>query len=101
MKKLPIGLQTFCEIIQHNYTYVDKTGLAVDLIDRYKYAFLSSPRRFGKSLFLDILHNLFEGRKDLFEGLAAETSHDWSKIYPVNRSEQIFQGVCFFRHQQY
>ncbi len=83
MKKLPIGIQTFREIRGNNYLYVDKTGIAVDLIDRYKYVFLSRPRRFGKSLFLDTLHNLFEGKKELFTGLAAENMHDWSKKYPV------------------
>ncbi len=83
MKKLPIGIQTFSEIIENNYVYVDKTGIAAELIDRYKYVFLSRPRRFGKSLFLDTLHNIFEGRKELFTGLAAEKSHDWSKKYPV------------------
>ncbi len=83
MKKLPIGIQTFSEIIENNYVYVDKTGIAAQLIDRYKYVFLSRPRRFGKSLFLDTLHNLFEGKKELFTGLAAEKTHDWSKKYPV------------------
>ncbi len=76
MKKLPIGIQTFSEIRENNYAYVDKTGIAVDLIDRYKYVFLSRPRRFGKSLFVDTLHNLFEGTKELFISLAAENSHD-------------------------
>ncbi len=68
---------------EDDYVYVDKTGIAVDLIDRYQYVFLSRPRRFGKSLFLDTLHNIFEGKKELFTGLAAENSHDWSKKYPV------------------
>ncbi len=83
MKKLPIGIQTFEQIIKNNYLYVDKTGIAVELIDRYKYVFLSRPRRFGKSLFLDTIHNLFEGKRSLFTGLAAEKGHDWSKSYPV------------------
>ncbi len=72
MKKLPVGIQTFQKIRAEDYLYVDKTGLAVELISRYKYVFLSRPRRFGKSLFLDTLHNLFEGQKELFVGLAAE-----------------------------
>ncbi len=83
MKKLPIGIQTFSEIQKNNYVYVDKTHLAVEMINLYKYVFLSRPRRFGKSLFLDTLHNLFEGKKELFRGLATENSHDWSKKYPV------------------
>ncbi len=85
MKKLPIGIQTFQKIRTDNYAYVDKTGMAVDLVERYQYVFLSRPRRFGKSLFLDTLRNLFEGNKDLFTGLAAEKTHDWSKTYPVIR----------------
>ncbi len=83
MKKLPIGIQTFQKIREDDYVYVDKTDLAAQLIDRYQYVFLSRPRRFGKSLFLDTLHNLFEGKKELFTGLAAEKNHDWSKKYPV------------------
>ncbi len=83
MKKLPIGIQTFSEIIENNYVYVDKTGIAAELINRYKYVFLSRPRRFGKSLFLDTLHSLFEGKKELFSGLIAANTHDWSKSYPV------------------
>ncbi len=83
MKKLPIGIQTFQTIREEGYLYVDKTDRAVDLINRYKYVFLSRPRRFGKSLFLDTLHNLFAGKKALFTGLAAEKRHDWSTTYPV------------------
>ncbi len=83
MKKLPIGIQTFQKIRKDDYVYVDKTGIAVELINRYQYVFLSRPRRFGKSLFVDTLRNLFEGKKELFTGLAAENSHDWSKTYPV------------------
>jgi hypothetical protein len=63
MKKLPIGIQTFSEIRKENYIYIDKTKEAYELIDNYKYSFLSRPRRFGKSLFLDTLHNIFEGNK--------------------------------------
>jgi hypothetical protein len=64
---------------------VDKTGIAVDLAERGAYYFLSRPRRFGKSLFLDTLQELFEGNHALFTGLAAETRWDWSKKYPVIR----------------
>ncbi len=85
MKRLPIGIQTFRQIIEGDYTYVDKTGMAYDLITSYKYAFLSRPRRFGKSLFLDTLHNIFEGHKELFEGLAIYDQWDWSQSYPVIR----------------
>jgi hypothetical protein len=71
MKKLPIGIQTFSEIIEENYIYIDKTKFAVDLVNNHKYVFLSRPRRFGKSLFVDTLQELFEGNKPLFEGLYA------------------------------
>ena len=84
-KKLPIGIQTFADIRKDNFYYADKSGYAVDLVDNGKYYFLSRPRRFGKSLFLDTLKNLFEGEKSLFEGLAAEKRWDWEKKYPVIR----------------
>jgi hypothetical protein len=92
MKKLPIGIQTFSEIIEEDYTYVDKTGLAVDLIESGKYYFLSRPRRFGKSLFISTLQALFEGREELFTGLAAHDSWDWHKKYPVIKIS--FAGVA-------
>jgi len=69
MKKLPIGLQTFSEIIQENYYYVDKTEFAYKLLTKGKYYFLSRPRRFGKSLFLDTLTEIFLDNKELFKGL--------------------------------
>ena len=69
LKKLPIGIQTFSDIINENYLYIDKTKYALDLIENYKYVFLSRPRRFGKSLFLDTLKNIFLGNKKLFKGL--------------------------------
>ena len=83
LKKLPIGIQTFSEIIENDYIYVDKTDIAYNLIDNYKYAFLSRPRRFGKSLFLDTLKNIFEAKKELFKGLAIEDKWDWNVSYPV------------------
>lgn len=83
LKKLPIGIQTFEKIRKDDYVYVDKTDIAYDLIDSYNYAFLSRPRRFGKSLFLDTLRNIFEGNKELFKGLAIEDKWDWDVKYPV------------------
>ena len=71
-RKLPIGIQTFREIRENDHYYVDKSGMAVDLIEAGKHYFLSRPRRFGKSLLLDTLKALFEGERALFEGLAAE-----------------------------
>jgi len=83
MKKLPIGIQTFEKIREGNYIYIDKTHLALDLIQNYEYAFLSRPRRFGKSLFLDTLHNIFEAKRELFEGLEIYDRYEWSQQYPV------------------
>ncbi|MBK8451719.1 MAG: ATP-binding protein [Thiofilum sp.] len=84
-KKLPIGIQTFREIRENNYYYVDKTALALSLIESGKHYFLSRPRRFGKSLFLDTLKELFEGNELLFRGLAIHDQWDWSVQYPVLR----------------
>ncbi|PIE02324.1 MAG: hypothetical protein CSA79_00075 [Thiothrix nivea] len=84
-KQLPIGIQTFREIRCANHYYVDKTRLACQLVQEGKHYFLSRPRRFGKSLFLDTLKELFEGNKALFIGLTAETQWDWSVAYPVLR----------------
>ncbi len=84
-KKLPIGIQTLREIREDDHYYVDKTGIAVDLVETGKYYFLSRPRRFGKSLFVDTLKELFEGNRALFAGLAADDRWDWGKKYPVIR----------------
>lgn len=83
--KLPIGIQTFSEIIEGGYCYVDKTALACRMLDEHKYYFLSRPRRFGKSLFLDTLKSMFEGHKEWFVGLAAEKQYQWGKVWPVIR----------------
>ena len=84
-KKLPIGIQNFAEIRTGNYYYVDKTPHIEKLINQNKYYFLSRPRRFGKSLLLDTLSCLFEGRQDLFEELHIHDKWDWNKTYPVIR----------------
>ena len=83
LQKLPVGIQTFKDIREENYLYIDKTGIAYDLIDNYRYVFLSRPRRFGKSLFMDTIHNIFEGNKEYFKGLAIESKWDWDIKYPV------------------
>ena len=83
MKKLPVGIQTFSEIINENYLYIDKTEIARSLIESFKYVFLSRPRRFGKSLFLDTLKNIFEGKRELFRGLLIEEQWNWEVTYPV------------------
>lgn len=84
-KQLPIGIQTFSKIRQGQYYYVDKTALALSLINNGTHYFLSRPRRFGKSLFLDTLKELFEGNEALFQGLDIHPNWDWSIKYPVLR----------------
>jgi hypothetical protein len=85
-KKLPIGVQTFAKIRgEDDYYYVDKTAMALKLIDEGSYYFLSRPRRFGKSLFLDTLAALFAGNEPLFRGLYCHDKWDWSVSYPVIR----------------
>ena len=84
-RSLPIGIQTFRKIREGDYYYVDKTGFALRLIAEGTHYFLSRPRRFGKSLFLDTLAELFSGNQVLFTGLAAETRWDWSRRFPVIR----------------
>ncbi len=94
-RKLPIGIQTFREIREENCYYVDKTAHIQRLIDEGKHYFLSRPRRFGKSLFLDTLKELFEGNEPLFEGLYIHDHWDWSVRYPVLRfdfSSGNYQG---------
>lgn len=85
-RRIPIGIQTLRDIREDGCYYVDKTGQAIDLIESPgKAFFLSRPRRFGKSLLVDTLKELFEGHRLLFTGLAAETCWDWSRRSPVIR----------------
>jgi hypothetical protein len=84
-RKLPIGIQTFREIREDGAYYVDKTAYAIELMRAGKCYFLSRPRRFGKSLFLDTLKELFEGNRALFAGLYADAHWDWARRYPVIR----------------
>jgi hypothetical protein len=91
-RRLPIGIQTFREIREDGCYYIDKTRFALRLIDQGKYYFLSRPRRFGKSLFLDTLAELFEGNEPLFQGLAAHRHWDWDRRFPVVRLS-FGQGV--------
>lgn len=83
MTKIPTGIQTFSEIREDNYAYVDKTRDIYNLIDRGKYYFLSRPRRFGKSLLIDTISELFKGSKEFFKGLFIYNKWDWSVKYPV------------------
>jgi Predicted AAA-ATPase/PD-(D/E)XK nuclease superfamily len=84
-KKLPVGIQTLAKLRDQDCYYVDKSGLAIDLIESGSYFFLSRPRRFGKSLLVDTFKELFEGNRALFKGLAAETRWDWSQRHPIVR----------------
>ena len=84
VNKYPVGMQTFEEIREKGYLYIDKTQYIVDFREKgMKYIFLSRPRRFGKSLFASTLQAYFEGRKELFEGLAiADYEKEWVR-HPV------------------
>lgn len=99
--KYPIGIQSFSEIRNGGYIYVDKTEFVYRLANEGKYYFLARPRRFGKSLLLSTLKAYFEGRNDLFEGLAiSQLEHKWHR-YPVmllslaryNPSEQDLSAI--------
>jgi hypothetical protein len=81
----PIGIQTFSDIRDLNAVYVDKTALVYQLTHSARYVFLSRPRRFGKSLLCSTFKSYFEGRKDLFAGLAMEQLETEWKQYPVLR----------------
>jgi len=85
MKKLPIGISDFKNIITGNYVYVDKTKYIYELLSNSKYVFLSRPRRFGKSLLLSTIEYLYEGQRELFKGLYIEDKWDWNEKYPVIR----------------
>ena len=81
--KYPIGIQDFEDLRRNGYKYVDKTNFVYKLTDEGKYYFLSRPRRFGKSLFLSTLEAYFQGKKELFEGLAIyDLETEWKK-YPI------------------
>ena len=83
LDQLPLGIQTFAKVREGGFVYVDKTPQALDLANTAGIYFLARPRRFGKSLFLDTLRNLFEGRRELFTGLHAEGNWEWDVQYPV------------------
>ena len=84
-KRLPIGIQSFPRLRETGSYYVDKTPLIRGLIERNDYVFLSRPRRFGKSLLVDTIKALFEGREELFRGLDIHGHWDWSATNPVLR----------------
>lgn len=83
LKKLPVGIQTFSEIIDGGYLYIDKTAAIYRLLQSGKYFFLSRPRRFGKSLTLSTIKSIFLGERALFTGLWIAEQWDWAKVQPV------------------
>ncbi|MGM9803134.1 MAG: AAA family ATPase [Muribaculaceae bacterium] len=85
LKRLPVGIQTYSEIVNLNCLYIDKTGFISKMMKFSKYIFLSRPRRFGKSLLVSTLQAYFEGKKELFKGTYIETAEkEWTE-YPVLR----------------
>ncbi|NUU97723.1 AAA family ATPase, partial [Marinitoga sp. 1138] len=82
MKKLPVGIADYKEIIEENYIYVDKTKYLYDLINSGKFYFMSRPRRFGKSLTVSTFYYLFKGEKELFKGTYIYDKWDF-KEYPI------------------
>lgn len=91
MQNLPIGIQTFSELILKNYVYIDKTNIIYNIITQGKVYFLARPRRFGKSLLISTLQSIFEGKRELFKGLAIDQlDYDWT-ARPVIRID--FSGV--------
>ncbi len=83
--RLPVGIQDFETIQSEDFYYVDKTPLIRRLVEDGRHYFLSRPRRFGKSLLVDTLKALFEGRQELFQGLDIDNHWDWSVTHPVVR----------------
>ena len=81
--KYPIGIQSFDQIIEDGYLYIDKTDMVYNLTHGGKIYFLSRPRRFGKSLLVSTLKNYFLGRKELFKGLKIDAMEKEWKVYPV------------------
>ena len=92
-RRLPVGIQSFKNIRERGYLYVDKTEAIWNLVNGVKYNYLSRPRRFGKSVLVDTLQAYFEGRRDLFEGLKImELEQDWIK-HPVIRFDMSRGGA--------
>jgi len=84
MKHLPIAKTELKNIVESDCLYVDKTMYIKQLVDDgHQYFFLSRPRRFGKSLFIDTMKEAFEGNSELFKGLYLENNWDWEVKYPV------------------
>jgi Predicted AAA-ATPase/PD-(D/E)XK nuclease superfamily len=109
MMKLPIGLQDFRKLIEDGFLYVDKTKHIHRLVTSGSYYFLSRPRRFGKSLTLSTIKELFSGSRELFEGLWVVKHWDWEKTFPVlhihfdsrgYKDKGIPNAISDFLHQE-
>ena len=110
--KYPIGIQTFSQIIEQGFVYVDKTDMVYSLATEGKVYFLSRPRRFGKSLLLSTLRAYFEGRKELFRGLKIEAlEKDWhphtvfhfdfnGENFTIADTLEIYLNVCLSRWER-
>ena len=106
MQLLPVGIQSFANLRNGGYLYVDKTKEIHRLITSGRIYFLSRPRRFGKSLLVSTLEELFSGNKSLFEGLYIYDKMDWSQQYPVitidwsvvkhSTAEEMERDTCTF-----
>ena len=83
MQDLPLGLETFSTLRENDYLYVDKTKYVFELVKPGKRYFLSRPRRFGKSLLISTIEELFKGNKELFKDLFIYKEWNWDKIHPV------------------
>ncbi|MFM8372355.1 MAG: AAA family ATPase, partial [Bacteroidota bacterium] len=82
-ENLPLGLQDFRKIIENDFLYVDKTAYLYNMVSRPGAYFLSRPRRFGKSLTVSTLNELYKGSRELFKGLWIEDKWDWTRKHPV------------------
>ena len=113
-KRYPLGIQTFSEIVKGNYFYADKTAIVYQLAHYAKFHFLSRPRRFGKSLFVSTLKAYFEGKKELFKGLAIEKMEkEWTaypvihldlscgKYYSLENTYSILNGILEIEEKKY
>ena len=84
IQALPLGISSFKSLRENDYLYIDKTKLLLDLVRGTRYNFLSRPRRFGKSLLVSTLKELFSGNRDLFKGLWIDTDSDYQwPVHPV------------------
>lgn len=113
-KRYPLGIQTFSEIVKGNYFYADKTAIVYQLAHYAKFHFLNRPRRFGKSLFVSTLQAYFEGKKELFKGLAIEQMEkEWTaypvihldlscgKYYSLENTYSILNGILEIEEKKY